>query len=98
MNASNLGSVVADATMRAAVEILHQRKIDLMGPGGDVEGLCAIMREEAKRALNEILEQGKEMAKTPLIHTGWANELVKTECVAAARRAVDRYTGKESNG
>ena len=80
----NLGGAIAEATMVAAVEILHSK-----GQTGkvDLDVLCAALRAEAKIAADAILTDGKALldgGRAPYL-----TELFKAETVSAARRAVE---------
>jgi len=85
MNGQNLGNVVAEATMAAAAEILRQRgrKLD----DTELDSLIKVLRAEAKAALSRILDDGKVLLDSG--RSLWLETLLRTECVAAAKAAVD---------
>ena len=80
----NLGSLVADTTMKAAVDMIHARgmKVDDL----DTEALVVNLRTEAKVALGNILDDGKVLLDSG--RAGWLDALVKAECMDAAERVV----------
>ena len=75
----NLGSLVAEGTMRAAAELVREKEIDL-------EELCVSLRFHAKKALDRILDQGKTLLDSG--NPGWLESMVKVECIEAARAAI----------
>jgi hypothetical protein len=84
MENQNLGSVVADATMRAAVDMIHAQGNGLEDINS--EALVVALRREAKAALSTIIDEGKALLDSGF--GGWTETLIRTECVAAAQRAV----------
>jgi hypothetical protein len=83
-NRSDLGSVIADATMRAAANILERRGALKTV---DVDALCVALRKYTLAALDRVLDQGKALLDGG--QAGWIEQLVRVECVDAARLAVE---------
>lgn len=84
----NLGTAIAEATMVAAIEILHSLgKTDSV----DLDALIVELRIEAKVASSAILADGKALLAAG--RSPWLGEMFKAETVAAARRAVATVTG-----
>lgn len=82
---ANLGTVIAEAVMVAAVEIARAQGVVI--DDSNMDRLIVAMRREAKVAVNSMLDQGKGLIDGGM--SGWLNELLKVECASAARRAVD---------
>jgi len=84
-NVDNLGTVIANATMLAASEILKSK-----GRSADdvaMDKLIDELRTQAKAAASRILDQGKVLLDSG--RTGWLDTLLKVECAEAARKAVE---------
>lgn len=82
----NLGTVLAEATMRASVEILRTR--GLATSDLDIDALCVHLRRETKNAITKILAEGEEMIDAN-VGEAWLKKRVSVECCLAASRAID---------
>jgi hypothetical protein len=80
----NLGTAIADATMRAAAETIRATGRDPMSV--DVDALMVACRREAKAALRTVLDDGKALLDGG--RSSWLSTLMATECSAAGRRAA----------
>jgi len=87
----SLGTLVANTTMRAAVEILKDRGLTKKV---DTSALIVAIRREALGAAQRILQDGKALLDGG--SSGWLGELVKVECCAAGLTAVNTVTGSKS--
>ena len=83
-NNTNLGTVIADTTLKAAAETIRATGRDPMGV--DVDALMVACRREAKVALNAIMSDGKALIDGG--RASWLNTLLITECTAAGQRAA----------
>ena len=85
MNIDALGTAIANATMKAAAEMLRAQ-----GKGSkdiDLDKLTEALRSEAKAAAGRILDQGKALLDGGM--SGWLNTLMTVECCQAAKNALE---------
>ena len=80
----NIGTIVAEGTMKAATEILCARGLSTKDI--DVDRLVLALRREAKIAVKAVVADAKDALDT--VGAAWAHELINAECVDAARRAT----------
>lgn len=74
-------TTIANAVMVAAADIIQARGLTV-----DLDALVVAMRAEAKAVVLTVLDDGKALVDSG--RAGWLDALVRTECTAAARRAV----------
>ncbi len=82
---TDLGKAIAETTMAAAADILHRR--GQTADDIDLDALVEAIRTEGKAALHRILDDGKALLDSG--RSLWLETLMRTECVAAAKAAVD---------
>lgn len=89
----NLGTLIAEGTMRAVVEVLHRR--GMTSKDVDTAKLTDAIKIEAKLALGRVIDAGEDMLEAN-VGEGWLCTMVNTECVAAGLAAVEVVCGKDS--
>ena len=80
--ATLFGEAVAKAVMDAAAVIVCEKAVDI-----DVDALVVALRREGVAAANAILADGRDLVNAGCVP--WLSSLFRSECTAAAQRAVD---------
>lgn len=83
--AMNLGTVIANATMQHAANILREQCKS--SNDYDMDVLIDALRTEAKAALGRVMDQGKALLETG--NAGWLRKMVEVETLVAAKAAVE---------